>query len=132
MNKTNVLAVASALRSSALAERGIGFNMEFCMTVNSDYPDRTGHNCGTVACIVGWAYALAHPELSAAKLVERVSTAEARDWLGLSRGKGHKLFYEQGLTIALTDISPEHAATVLEHLAETGEVVWDLEAKPNG
>lgn len=70
-------------------------------------------NCGTAACIGGWAEAMFlgkgyHP-------VSDVSEA-----LGLNRKQSDTLFFHE----TSADITPEQAASCLRFLAETGKVDW--------
>jgi len=78
--------------------------------------------CGTVMCIAGWAVAISQPQ---GYPFPDIATSDhdadtdfegvARDWLGLSRGQAHDLFFAYGLTV-------ETASDVLRNYAETGEV----------
>lgn len=58
------------------------------------------HNCGTPACICGWANFVQDDDD-----IHLGDVSTAREWLG---------------------ITPTHAAAVLRHLADTGKVDWSV------
>lgn len=86
------------------------------------------HECGTVACIAGWAcYAAGDP-----RAVSRGEVMEtAADFFGLDLDVARPLFLpgddgnisEAGGARAYS-ATPQQAATVLNRLAKTGEVNW--------
>jgi hypothetical protein len=56
MNAARVTALADAIEAG---HKGLGFNMaQYRTRANTSTPDQGAHNCGTVACIGGWAEAL--------------------------------------------------------------------------
>lgn len=130
MNKQNILRLADALDNVELAKsHNIGFNM--ATFVSTFDIDRTEHDCGTVACIAGWAVAMfghngkprASP-LSAMKLNNFPTPEEhATRTLGLSYVTAQSLFYPGNPRYH--QITPKVAAATLRHLAETGVVDWD-------
>lgn len=91
-----------------------GFNM-----------DNWTHDCGTPACICGWANSVQN-ELNGTE--HRIgSPMHARNWLGLTTEQGEDLFRPFGIDNLLWDsITPTHAAAVLRHLADTGKVDWSV------
>lgn len=144
VNKANVLRVADAIENSKLVKRDIGFNMAYVAERSGVYAkDKTGHHCGTVACIAGYAFAIKHPRTSAAKIraiEERTGgdadddpiVEEARDFLGITPDESEALFFPDAYDpdLILHNLPAEQAVAVLRHLAETGEVDWSV--KPAG
>lgn len=116
MNKERIEQLAQAIETGGIAE--LGFNMEFFL--GGKEFDASGRNCGTVACIAGWACTLGKLDgefLDAAK------------WLDIPYNKvGKELFFPGDVSgIKVYDweeITPAHAAAVLRRLAETGAVDW--------
>lgn len=118
--------------------KDLGFNMMAFAIKNplhSDkdlYPDfdRSGHSCGTVACIGGHAVALAHADWSLDQLVEADDREEplhreARDWLGLTQYEADVLFYGFPHGVQFSHVTPAMAVKTLRHLAATGVVDWN-------
>lgn len=118
MNKENILAVADAIEGHKIP--GLGFNMEALVEIG--WPDRSGENCTTVACIAGWAVCVRH-NLPADPYSFGVLD-DAREWLGLSWSKASSLFSPVGFDYFAT--TPAQAVRVLRHLAETGDVDWSV------
>lgn len=124
MNKENVLAVADAIEKHSIPD--LGFNMgDWVAHASDEAPDRSGHSCGTVACIAGWAQRLrTGVPLSADSVVWWEPEAE---WLGLGGDASDTLFMGDDETNKrLADVTPAEAVRVLRHLAETGEVDWSV------
>lgn len=132
MNKENVLGLALAIETAALAEKGLGFNMETYRGTPTplrdgddpeEHPDKTGKHCGTCSCIAGWAAVLfsgADPRL---QLEKREIARRAEVGLGLGSEDSAELFEPSQFT-NYRNITAEHAVAVLRHLAETGVVNW--------
>ena len=128
VNAENILKVADAIEHHSIAD--LGFNMG---TLHYDdtvtYPDKSGHNCGTVACIAGWTLALLGN-------VKTQGFTEAAGYLGINRTKdadgNSDLFFASNHPDAfggvgpLQKISQEQAVRTLRHLAATGEVDWKV------
>lgn len=116
MNKERIEQLARAIETHEIAE--LGFNMLFLREANE--VDASGHNCGTVACIAGWACALGN--------IHSTFRAAA-EWLDISYHEaGSELFFpgdESGIIVYdWSEITPAHAAAVLRRLVETGKVEW--------
>ena len=77
------------------------------------------HDCGTCACIGGWADALFQPEDAPINSLPRHSTEEL---LGLTAEQGDELFSPAR---DWSSITQEDAVATLTRLIETGEVNWD-------
>lgn len=123
MNRENILAVADAIEKHSIPD--LGFNMTMWLD-RHPFPgqDTSGHNCGTTACIAGWAAAVS---LGAAD-VEQVEKhlpfsvrQTAKQYLALSIDQANALF--EGFSTG--EEEPSQAVSVLRHLAETGEVDWN-------
>lgn len=119
VNVTNVKTLADIIRQQphVSAEHETGFDMSVWE-----------HDCGTPACIAGWASSLACPEGRPKTSYGRTMDAEevANIWLDLTYQEGSDLYIASGLNVELSRITPEQAATVLDHLAETGKVDWSV------
>lgn len=145
MNRQNILRVAKAIEDHEIAS--LGFNMSDYFSTNKrlwskNNPDRdrTGHRCGTVACIAGWALAcravdegLVKPDATEDALRQAVTTYQrggtetvASEYLGLDYTQREHLFCGGKLAGTLSPIRPETAVAVLRHFAETGEIDWSV------
>lgn len=85
------------------------------------FPSQLNHDCGTAACIGGWAEAVAAAER------EDGSIPIAEHYLDLSNDQADALFYPNVAPLGLYSMSQlkiTHAVKVLDHLIETGEVDW--------
>lgn len=116
MNKKNVLRLANAIEAAELASRGIGFNMALIEGDASDsgLTDLSGHNCGTVCCIAGYAQ----------KLFNASSASEA---LGID-GNGplaRDLFMPVGYSATPKSFTVPRAVSMLRNFAATGNVEWE-------
>lgn len=118
VNKRNILKVAKAIEDACKpqARPRIGFNMG--SWVSHVRSDKTGHNCGTTACIGGWTGHVLKDN-------ERISPQDAADLLGLTPHLAASLFYGVGVE---RDATPQRAVAVLRNLAETGRVNWRAKA----
>ena len=118
MNVENILAVAQAIEDAAKPEAkpDFGFNMA-CIggEATERRPDRTGHNCDTVACIAGWAI----------HLFPGSGVAEALGISDSNRQLDNLIMPPNGRDGRYT---VENAVAVLRHLAATGVVDWTVGA----
>lgn len=83
----------------------------------TEFP-RDMRDCGTTACIAGWA--AIHFGLKAANIYE------VREHLGISFDMAHALMLSPGANGAISCRDPLIAADVIHHLIETGAVNWSL------
>lgn len=130
MNVEHINQVADAIEQHTIP--WLGFNMSSYKA--NKYADRSNHDCGTTACIAGWANAI--------RLGLTENTPDeygwcrhtgAALWLGLSENQADDLFYarnhpdywENGYA-AWDTISADQAVRTLRHLAKTGEVDWEV------
>lgn len=126
MNVGNILKVADAIEQASVP--GLGFNMRTFGRGSGPLPDKSGHDCGTVACVAGWTYAVATAEIPEDRrsLVPPV----ASKFLGLTGDEAQSLFLMSGGGFGTYDtdfanaILPEHAVRCLRILAITGKVDW--------
>lgn len=124
--------LADYLMSLPEGQPEVGFNMDTFLGSSSTYrPDRSGHNCGTVACIAGHVWLRDHPEeprdmQPGLDETDEMTIAEyARGVLGLNEADGAALFLGQGIAeFQLRFITVVVAVKTLRHLADTGEVQW--------
>lgn len=124
MNKKRLLAVAEAITQAHVLQgdaRGMGFNMNHFCTA---YPgmDFNSQECGSVGCIAGWALSM-----FTQKQPSQFTFDEAGRELGLNSVTADMLFFGRGCELELFEIHPYHAAAVIRHLVETGEVEWDID-----
>lgn len=119
MNIENLRLLAARLRAPATKGH---FNMS--NFIDGHTPNqplaKTIHNCGTVACIGGYAAILAEPQNRDHDGLGQI----AREWLGLTVGQAQNLFAPDSGSIIWGAITPEIAADVVDQLADTGEVIW--------
>lgn len=121
MNKAAIRRTALAIITGELALRKknpIGFNLGPFYADNGQYRDRTGNNCGTVACVAGWAHFIHGGKSTKAGFINRRATK----LLGLNEETASKLFAPDFIR---SDITPTQAALTLYILADTGKVNWD-------
>lgn len=131
MNREMILRVADAIEAAAKpdAKPSIGFNMEsFVNEAASEFePDQTGHQCGTTACIAGWAMHLSGDDLSRVEyLTSNGCIRRGAAILGLDFDDADDLFTVCDDSLSLEEITPSQAVSVLRHLAETGDVDWSI------
>ena len=116
MNKERILKLADVVerQKHAKVSDSHGFNMgEF------------RHECGTPSCIAGWACALKKRDKTGMKEIDIDVFSQAKKYLGLSAYEADELFIPSSGYWSL--ITPSQAAATLRNLAETGEVVWNVE-----
>lgn len=125
MNKERILEVADAIEQASIPN--LGFNMAWWfLEAGTDYDMSKKHQCGTVACIAGWTYAVKHrgdPELlNLMKINKDAICGEAQAYLDVSEKDAGHLFVES----CNNDPDDKYAVRVLRHFAETGNVEWNL------
>lgn len=118
MNVENILKVADAIEQHSIP--GLGFNMlDWRGPADRVVCDKSGHNCGTVACIGGWTEAIFPKD-------EHGRAVPAGETLDLDEDQRGRLFFMYGTRRSLGSVKSDHAVRTLRHLAATGEVNWDL------
>jgi hypothetical protein len=132
MRKDVVLAVADAIENHSRAD--LGFNMGHYIS-HADWGsdgDKSGHNCGTVACVAGWTVAIFNEKgekrdlsLSILKRLDFDDTivSRATDAMDIHSEDAEQLFHPAD-RFTWESITPAKAASVLRHFAETGMVEW--------
>ena len=103
--------------------------------------DEEIEECGTTACVAGWACSLFMLEYGLTPIsfeYEDEVEAQAREVLGLTNDQTKKLFLMWGQSKSWGHAPTQHpaitaalAATVLRELARTGEVDWGEAPYPN-
>lgn len=92
--------------------------------IDEDHADlpisQARHECGTCACIGGWADLLFSEDES----VDVFSSGDAAYKLGLEEGEGSKLFMPPGFYTTPNVYTQAEVCWTLRNLAETGEVEW--------
>lgn len=119
MNRENILKVADAIEQHSIPD--LGFNMsDVVFTYSHGHFDKSGHDCNTVACIAGWAKAasLGHKPGNDTRI------DDVEIWLGIDDVQAAELFMPDDWEYG--GYTPAQAVRTLRHLAETGEVRWDL------
>jgi hypothetical protein len=94
------------------------------------------HDCGTAACIAGWAAFLFSREAVSARYSEDLDSPPVHDiaagLIGLTEREADNLFVPMGPGfLAWSQITNAHAAAVLTHLINTGEVDWSVARGPS-
>jgi hypothetical protein len=145
MNKERILQLADFIENGKAVEADLGFNMTdfWEPQAHALSEDKSGHDCGTVACIAGHALFLTgKATVGKPKTVPSVAIEAAR-WLGLEdmgemNEVADQLFYGwspgdqyvRGLyAVDMSRVTPADAAKVLRNLAETGKVDWTIIGK---
>lgn len=131
VNAQNILKVADAIAGKSIP--GLGFFMDYLTYSGSSAADLDmigTPNCGTVACIAGWAsHVMGQPD--------NPSFSEAQSFFGITAEQREELFYARNhplaeddgygwVTAPLDEISGAQAVRTLRHLAATGEVDWTV------
>jgi len=145
MNKERILQVADAIEQHTIP--WLGFNMGpfiysaegTAKAIAEKSPelewslDRSGHECGTVACIAGHAAIIMadlkaplETEAQVDEFAQGSFIREASEWLGLEAGPAHKLFFGDGAETYRAHIPADQAVRTLRHLAATGQVDWTV------
>jgi hypothetical protein len=129
MNVENILKVADAIEQHSVP--GLGFNMGW-LTLSNQTMALEGvdklrvADCGTVACIAGWASTLTDP-------LNPPSFGTAADFLEIDGLQRSHLFYATNHPEAsgdaedsgpLDEIEPDQAVRTLRNFAATGQVDW--------
>lgn len=136
MNKQRVLELADTLEHHAKEQkglRGVGFNMRTWASKTRGHIRDRVDDCGTVACLAGWAYMLRFQTVTARRLLAvtdigkdwRIPTCAA-DYLGLDTPQTELLFRPNISVCDWDQITADQAVKVLRHLAKTGEVDWGV------
>lgn len=125
--KEKLLALADAIEAHELATKDIGFNMgwyflgdspETSAVVKDRKLDQTGHTCGTVACIAGWASLMDDPtNHNDDEIANR-----AQSILGISDKERGYLFGGDFYGGSINDISTQCAVAAIRDLANTGRI----------
>jgi len=143
MNVAGLEYVATCIETAALAHKDIGFNMGYVITTAGGFADdKSGHGCGTVACIAGWTLALLDEKgkprkkpLSPSSLYRLFEGAydpvrDARMRLGLTIDQADQLMtpapFGQPIcnTRWMRGIPLLEAVEAIRGLIDTGEVKW--------
>jgi len=131
INAQNILKVADAIEGKSIP--GLGFFMDYLTYSGSSaaHLDMIGTpNCGTVACIAGWASHIMGQ-------ADRPSFSGAQEFFGITEVQREELFYARNHPLTeddgegwvhapLDQISGEQAVRTLRHLAATGVVDWTV------
>lgn len=122
MNKERILHLADAIETGSEI---LGFNMNYeYATLDDPSCDKSDHGCGTVACILGWTVHLFCKRPTLCQLQDRHLAASL---LAINEDKAYHLFYpSQRYGVKYSEVTPQKAARVLRHLAETGKVDWSV------
>ncbi|PCJ68235.1 MAG: hypothetical protein COA62_15845 [Rhodobiaceae bacterium] len=139
MNLHRLSVLADAIESHS--HDGIGFNMRNWFArreatppkgfVGSPevFPDRSGHNCGTVACIAGHAVIAFRLELNPIELRGGLISAIAREKLELTSDEAFNLFHACGgpcskSYLSLNQVTQAEAVNTLRYAAVNGVIDW--------
>ena len=122
MNKERLLDVADMIENDRLP------HVVFDMNQWTKHRPSINPECGTAACIAGYALCAAYGNREAKKRFNShigwiAAQRKARRILGLSPYEATKLFSPSRNLRAITR---EQAVKVLRHAAETGEIDWSI------
>jgi hypothetical protein len=133
MNVDNILKLAEVLESDAAAAH---FNMGEWFHHDGDHALPLGvtvaeaiQDCGTVACIAGWAVVAFHSAEELRDVNFDLAAIAAND-LGLSSYRAMEIFtpgsapHVVECDLPVYHATPKQAAKLLRHLAATGEIDW--------
>jgi hypothetical protein len=134
VHKRRLLKLAQALESPA-AERHFDMANWFEHTGLHSLPGnmpvgKAIQDCGTVACIAGWAVAVHEPKLKLCDAPVGAVFERAKKLLGLDELVAKYLFLPASAPhvdenfLNVYGANPKQAARVVRHLVETGEVDW--------
>lgn len=121
-NVENVNRVADAIEGHEFARLGFNMNDFVAKAEWVEGGDRSGHNCGTVACIAGWSLAVRQGR--SVRVWGSGAWVKASGFLGMDYNASYRLFLPSGLPVSYSDVSPAVAVEVLRHLAKTGKIDW--------
>ena len=128
MNVENILKVADAIEQHSIPD--LGFNLAWWFSPEGrPSDDRSGHGCGTTACIAGWAVAVRDGGVPHDRPGSFDWLNEAGDFMGLPSPDVEEVYDPTRAALMLTldeTVTPVRAAAVLRHLAATGEVDWSI------
>lgn len=126
MNKERLLAVADAIENHE-PQDGLGFEMSGWFETGEGTEDWEGTDCGSVACIAGWAVKIAHPEdpTYLNTMAEGLILSEGKQALGLDSLQGAELFAPDDFN--LPTVTPSHAVAVIRDFVKTEEIDWTLD-----
>lgn len=100
----------------------VGFNMYDWKTPTRGLVQDRVDSCGTVACIAGWAVAIADPTCFRDGTNSEI-VARAEQLLDL-RSQSQKLFMGYGSLTPRQNITADEAADTIDRLIVTGKVQW--------
>jgi len=118
MNKERILDLADIIENDRLPL--VRFDINWWARREYESP----HECGTIACIAGYAVAAAYGNRIAKHFKTDVG-GEARRILGLTVDEARELFSDGWRTLKPRPTNKQ-AARVLRHLAATGKVDWSI------
>jgi hypothetical protein len=124
MNKERIQALADLIEKQPHTDiaDATGFNMD-------DYR----HQCGTPACIAGWATAMADDNPAGDEPIHGSPHYRATKFLDIGSEVGFHLFQPQTMSAYQWHlITPAQAAATLRHFANTGVVDWEVGARKAG
>lgn len=117
MNIKNMLRVADAIEKAEIP--WLGFNMESFSSEGGH--DRSGRDCGTTACLAGWATAFSLDIKGYKTLDKKDAETIGKRYFGLNETQVSQLFYPEGGGYAATHCE---GARMLRYAALTGDCDW--------
>lgn len=125
-NVLNVMKLRDHLRwvGRKTSEPTLGFHMNYykAWIGPSDYQDKSGHDCDTVACIAGHAVFLKEKHCTSSPPSTKNYFNTARDWLGLTDREAGYLFLGVFMHKPIDGITLDDAIFQLDHMIATGEI----------
>lgn len=134
MNLENMRRLAARLRSPSAEDH---FDLTMYAYVLGTLPlGQEIHTCGTTMCMAGFAVAIADPKANRHKYTcyskyrENSYHRVAAEWLEIDEATADALFSPDDGDVSYGDVTREIAADVIDHLAQTGDVVWPACVRP--
>lgn len=81
-------------------------------------------DCGTIACIAGWACLREYAEEERTYVPVSQIVKDARFYLGLDENQSKHLFLSDIVVGEIPNVTRAEAISVLRHAAETGIISW--------
>lgn len=124
MNVEKILHYADVVEQQPWADRNAraGFNMAVVL-----------HPCGTPSCIAGWVEFGENGKTTPSRTMAQTGRASldlsSDQWFALFYGRASRPGLHGVQAPGLHQVQPKHAAAVMRHLANTGDVDWAIGAE---
>ncbi len=129
MKSKNMIKTAELIQAAVDAKKPkVGFNLVSYKATDGNNEDKTGHGCGTTACIGGFAYLASGRTIAEFKKASTVNIAqEAAKFLGLTKAEKDELFTPDIILRCddrWLDVTPKNAIATLYASAAAKKIIW--------